>query len=535
MLLYGVAIASSQVAAHAGAFPVDNLRLFELLGLTSVGVLLTWLQTRDRFGQAGLVVLSSGGTVLVAAAVALSGGSASPLWMLYVFAAVFNGLYLPRRIARAALAEVIALSALPALIAGDQRHLLVQLLLATPIYAALTEVAVLLVNGLQRAAEDQAIAIEERAQLAEARRWSDQLEAISQVAQTLAGQTDLRAIATTIIDQTRQVIPYDSARVYVRDGNDLHPVAFRGTGEYAYETDHALRVRVGEGITGWVASQAQALIVDDARADPRGIPIPGEPAIEESMLVAPLIHDAAVNGVLVLIRRGRHQFTEPDLRLVVILAGQAGNAFAKAHLLAASQRRADTDGLTGLLNHRAVHEQLAVHLEAAAMNDEALSVVMVDAVGFKRVNDTFGHPVGDEMLQHLAQVLRAVCGPGDLIGRYGGDEFMLVLPGLTALEASRIAERVSGIAAREVVRPMGETGLVVRLRLSVGVATAPDDGTTVRELTAAADRRLYAARHRNDWNHPIADDIVSGGQRHPAPPVDYRGAGTGVEGPVLPH
>lgn len=502
VLLYGVAIVSSQVAAHVGAFPVAHLRLFELLGLVAFGFLFGWIRTRNRFGQAGLLVLSVGGTLLIAVAVELSGGRESPLWILYLFPVVFNGLYFPRGITWTALVGITVLSAWPAVLAGDSRQLLVQLLIVAPIYTALTEIAIMLVSGLQRAAQRQVVAVEERVQLAEARRWSGQLEAISQVAQSLTGQTDMRAIATTLIDQTHRAIPSDSARVYVREGDELVPIAFRGTGAYAFETDDVLRVRIGEGITGWVAQQAQPLMLADARADPRAAAIACTPTVEESMLLAPFVYDGEVIGVLVLVKLGLHQFAESDLRLLTILAGQTANALAKAGLLAASQRRADTDGLTGLLNHRAVHEQLTRYLERASTGSEALSVVMIDADGFKRVNDTHGHPVGDAVLQQVAQLLQTVCRSADLVARYGGDEFMLVLPGVTAPEAHRVAERVVKLAAHEIVLRNDESDQTVTLRLSTGVATAPVDGTTARELTAAADQRLYAAREISDRFRP---------------------------------
>lgn len=494
LLLYLVGIVSSQVAAHVGAFPVARLRLFEILGVVALIGLLCWVLTRDRYGHSGLVALSMGGTLLVAAAVGLSGGTASPLWVLYFFPVIFNGLYFGRGIAWAALAGIIVLSALPAMIEGDHRRLLVQLLIVAPTSIALTEMAITLVNGLQGAAQLQAVTVEERVRHAETERRSDQLEAIYTVTQQLTRLIDANAIAATIIDQTHRVIPSNSARVYVREGNELVPIAFRGTGEYAFETNDVLKVRVGEGITGWVAQHAQSLIIDDARADPRATPILGTPAVEESMLVAPLVYEDEVLGVLVLVTLGRCQFAESDLRLLMILAGQAANALANAHLLAATRQRADTDGLTGLLNHRAVHEQLMRQLERVRLEGQPLSVVMLDVDGFKRVNDGYGHPSGDAVLHQVANLLCTVCRPDDLVARYGGDEFMLVLPNMAAPEADRLADRIVDLAARHIVVVNDGSHLDIEVHMSAGVATCPADGMTAAELAAAADARLYTAK-----------------------------------------
>ncbi len=498
--LYIVGIASSQVAAHAGVFPVADMRVFEMLGVVALLGLGCWLFGRERFCRYGLVALSAGGTALVAIAIGLSGGSASPLWVLYFLAVMFNGLYLRRRIAWSMSLCIIVLSAMPAVIAGDSRQLLVHVLLVAPISIVLTDLAITLVKELHDAAGVRVVAIVERTLHAEAKQWGDQLETIHEVAQQLTRLTDVNAIASTIIEQTHRVIPFDSARVYVREATELVPVAFKGTGDYAFETGNLLKVRVGEGITGWVAQHAQPLIIDDARADPRATVIPGTPVVEESMLLTPLVYDDAVVGVLVLVKLGRRKFFASDLRLLTILAGQAANAIANAHLLSATRQRADTDGLTGLLNHRAIYELLALHLERHTLDRKPLSLVLLDADDFKLVNDTYGHALGDMALKQLAGVLRNVCGPHGLAARYGGDEFMLVLPGMEAAEANRVAKHIGDLAARQITVVSNGPHCEIPMHLSAGVATFPADGMTAGDLTSAADKRLYEAKAGSQLN-----------------------------------
>ncbi len=127
---------------------------------------------------------------------------------------------------------------------------------------------------------------------------------------------------------------------------------------------------------------------------------------------------------------------------------------ARQLTLTATRQQANTDGLTGLLNHRAVFEQLTRQLDEHGDDGQPLSVVMIDADSFKSINDGYGHPSGDVMLQQVAAVLRSVCRPQDLTARYGSDEFLLVLPGMTATEA-----KSNWLGTRSCSSPMGRATL----------------------------------------------------------------------------
>ena len=162
--------------------------------------------------------------------------------------------------------------------------------------------------------------------------WAAQLQSIQRLGSRLSGLTDVSAIGGAIATELRQLIDYDNVRVYRIREQVLVPVAMLGRGaEYSDQTESDLTVAVGEGITGWVARFRVPQLIDDTARDPRGITIPGTDAdADESMLLAPMVQEGACLGVVVLSRHGLGQFTDDDLRLLVIYASFAGQAMANA-------------------------------------------------------------------------------------------------------------------------------------------------------------------------------------------------------------
>lgn len=160
-------------------------------------------------------------------------------------------------------------------------------------------------------------------------------------------------------------------------------------------------------------------------------------------------------------------------------------------LLNALHERADTDGLTGLMNHRAFHVQLRNELTRARRNGTPVSLLMIDLDRFKRLNDAHGHPAGDAILALLARRLRAAVREYDLPARYGGEEFAVILPGLEARGATDGGERVRRIVADSPFPLPG--GGTAEVTVSIGVA-ALEPEMTAEEWLAAADARLYAAK-----------------------------------------
>ncbi|MBA2289244.1 MAG: GGDEF domain-containing protein, partial [Chloroflexia bacterium] len=434
---------SSQLAAHTGAIQVDHLRLFELLGLLSIAAMaLTWRMPEERFSTRFLTAMSITGTILIACGVALSGGGGSPLRLFYLFPVIFNAFLFRNRIVWTFLPAIVLVSVLPAWVEQQNERLMVQLLIVAPIYLATTVCVQTLLKGLRQVSSMLVSVADTQARLEEAERWNEQLDTVHTVAQQITRVTSVSELADAIIEHTGPAIPYHSARVYIREGEKLLPIAFRGSEEYAFQSWNTLDLNVGEGLTGWVARHATSLHIDDVHSDPRTLMIPESHITEESMLLSPLIQADQSIGVIVLLRLGRFQFSHRELKLLDIIAGQASNAVSKAWNLDAAHRQARTDGLTGLLNHRAMAEQLAQHLDRGQMQQYPVSIAMLDANHFKHINDNHGHLAGDKVLQKIAYMLISYCRTTDLVVRYGGDEFLLILPETDAVTAARVVRRI---------------------------------------------------------------------------------------------
>jgi diguanylate cyclase (GGDEF)-like protein len=214
-----------------------------------------------------------------------------------------------------------------------------------------------------------------------------------------------------------------------------------------------------------------------------------------SGLIVPVVSIAQCVGTLTFYSRTANAFSDRHKRLGLNLANQAAIAIERARIHEVLEEQALTDGLTGLLNHRALHERLDVEITRANREKRPVAALMIDVDSFKEINDAFGHIAGDNVLQEVARTLRRSVRATDHVGRYGGDEFMIILPGAEASEALTAAERLVRLAEATEAR-IGSTSL--RLKLSVGFAVYPLDANDSAGLIAAADRSMYSAKRFDD-------------------------------------
>jgi len=235
---------------------------------------------------------------------------------------------------------------------------------------------------------------------------------------------------------------------------------------------------VGEGLVGWVVANAKTLRVGAAAEDPRFAARPGRTWLV-SFLGAPLVDDRGCFGVLATTSPERDAFDDGDetrLRLLAALAAQP----LQVHRL---RRLAETDALTGLANRRALDHLLPEHADPEA----PMAIVMLDVDHFKEVNDRLGHAAGDQVLVDIARALQAGVRLEDSVVRYGGEEFLIVLPGAHADAAYETAERVR-LSVRSAVNASGKP-----ISISAGVAVRGESESR-DALFARADAALYEAK-----------------------------------------
>ncbi len=251
-------------------------------------------------------------------------------------------------------------------------------------------------DAVEALAGDAAIAIRSARTFGRMATWAAQLQAIQRLGARLSGLTTEQEVGHAIATELRQLIEYDNVRVYRVRGATLFPVAWLGlSADYTDEKVDDLTVQVGEGITGWVARFRVPQVVDDSANDPRALTIPGtKPDADESMLLAPMVHEGICLGVVVLAYGALRHFTEDDLRLLVIYASFAAQSMANADATERLREQADalerqlraqrellgtTEAILTTLDSRAVLDQITSRLGALIACDN-MAIEIVDRV-----------------------------------------------------------------------------------------------------------------------------------------------------------
>ncbi len=310
-----------------------------------------------------------------------------------------------------------------------------------------------------------------------------------QLVRSLNSSFDLDKILCTILEHMERFVEADLWTLLMLDEErqELY-YAIASGGEESVLRD--LRVKIGEGVAGWVVEHGETLIVPETSDDPRLQGALGSESRKvRSVIAMPLRGRKGTHGAIEIFNPRAEQMTDYTIAFLHILADHAAIAIENARDVARIQQLTMTDDTTGLYNVRHLYEVLARELERCGRLGQPLSLAFLDLDRFKLVNDEHGHLVGSELLGHAGRRLRALCRKQDWCFRYGGDEFVMLMPETGAAAAQALASELQRTLAE--TRFSMKNGLELRVQASLGLATAPTDGTTVHSIIGAADARMY--------------------------------------------
>jgi len=313
---------------------------------------------------------------------------------------------------------------------------------------------------------------------------------LAEIFHDVLSEQSLDALLERIADALAVLIPYEDVHIYEADEAKRELSAVLARGDWADEV-MSESFSFGEGITGWAVDHREAVLANQAHLDPRVRFVPGTPIEPEALIAVPLIARGQLKGTLNIYRVGEEaSFTDEEFLLAKRFGDAAALAIDNAHIRARLEHQAETDALTGLYNHRSFHDRLRQELLRASAAHETVAVVMLDLDDFKKVNDVYGHGIGDHLLQQVADVLRATVRATDVVCRVGGEEFAVILPAGDIHSSSALAERIGAALG------MLEAEAVGKLTVSTGIAIGPENAANPRELVACAEAAMMTAKTR---------------------------------------
>jgi diguanylate cyclase (GGDEF)-like protein len=319
---------------------------------------------------------------------------------------------------------------------------------------------------------------------------ADELDALKILSLNLTASLDLPTVLDAVVKEAMRLVNNArTAHIFLYTNNKLE---FGASLDSDGQRNRIFSQPRKDGLTETVARKGKIIIVEDMKTHSLYKDAPSY--WSGSIIGIPLKMGDKVVGVMNLSRDKTGGFSTSELRLLHMLANQAAVAISNASLHQSISKKAYTDTVTGLANRRALDEHLESEIINARRTNTTFAAIMMDLDGFKSVNDSFGHDVGDQVLRVVFNVIASAIRSSDFIARYGGDEVTLLLAKSDVQAARLVTEKIlENLANFEYKTPNGE---IVKLGISGGIAIYPTHGRSGSELLRAADAALYEAKKR---------------------------------------
>ncbi len=328
-------------------------------------------------------------------------------------------------------------------------------------------------------------------------------QAMFELSQDLGNSLSLSETLSVLSMRLRRLVPYDSIAVFVSRNGWLLPELVSGEN---FRVLSSLKIRVGEGLCGWVAENCKPIINGNPQVE-QGYVADPKTATLTSALVVPLQGLSGVVGVLAMYHSSPDAFTPDHLRILLAVASKVALSVENALKYQQAESSATTDFLTGLPNARSLFVHLAQEVARCRRMKTSLAVMVCDIDGLKKINDSFGHLEGDKLLREFSLRLKDACRGYDYVARMGGDEFVVTAPGLSYEGALEKTDRLNQAAIEAGRHTCGRDVIT----LSVGTAFCPEDGFDVEALLAEADRRMYTVKQTHHAKLAAGQGILSQG------------------------
>ena len=339
-------------------------------------------------------------------------------------------------------------------------------------------------TGFERFSENPSTESDFLTSIASARQ---EAQTMFELSQDLGNSLSLSETLSVLSMRLRKMIPYDSIAVFVNRNGWLLPELVSGEN---FRILSSLKIRVGEGLCGWVAENCKPILNGNPQVEAGYIADPEKYATLRSALAVPLEGLNGTVGVLSMYHANQDAFAPDHLRILLAVASKVALSVENALKYQQAESSATTDYLTGLPNARSLFVHLAQEVVRCRRMKTSLAVMVCDIDGFKQINDSFGHLEGDKLLREFSTRLKDACRGYDYVARMGGDEFVITAPGLSPEAAEEKSNRLNHAAIESGRHTCGREVIT----LSVGTAFCPENGYDVETLLAEADRRMYSMK-----------------------------------------